>query len=107
MDVYSLYTIIPHKEGIKAVEMTLKRKNKPMGLIITFLKLILTLSNFIFNFENYLQIKGCAMGTKYAPTYAYIFMEMFQENYIHHLIQEKCKLYLRYIGDIFLYGQEP
>ena len=42
------------------------------------------------------------MGTKCAPTYANIFMGMFKENYIYHLIQEKCKLYLRYIDDIYL-----
>ena len=29
-------------------------------------------------------------------------MGMLEENYIYHLIQEKCKLYLRYIDDIFL-----
>ena len=34
------------------------------------------------------------MGTKRAPMYATIFMGMFEENYIYHLIQEKCKLYL-------------
>ena len=72
MEVRSLYTSIPHKEGIKAVETTLKRKNKPTRIIITFLKLILTLSNFIFNSKNYLQIKGCAMGAKCAHTYTNI-----------------------------------
>ena len=46
MDVRSLYVSIPHKEGIKAVEMTLKHKNKPMRVVITFLKFILTLNNF-------------------------------------------------------------
>ena len=34
------------------------------------------------------------MGTKCAPTYINIFMGMFEENYIYHLTQEKCKLYL-------------
>ena len=43
------------KEGIKVVETTLKRKNKPTRAIITFLKLILTLNSFIFNCKNYLQ----------------------------------------------------
>ena len=47
------------------------------------------------------------MVTKCALTYANIFMGMFEENWIYHLIQEKCKLYLRYIDDFFLYGQEP
>ena len=47
MEVRSLFTSIPHRENIKAVETTLKRKNKPSRVIITFLKLILTLNNFI------------------------------------------------------------
>ena len=42
------------------------------------------------------------MGTKCTPTYANIFKGVFEENYIYYLILEKCKLYLRYIDDIFL-----
>ena len=98
MDVCSLYTNIPNNERIKAVETTLKRKNLPTKVIISFVKLILTLNNFIFNF---LQIKGCAMGTKCAPTYANIFMGIFEEIYIYPLIKQKMQLYLRYIDDIF------
>ena len=83
MDVRSLYINISHKEGIKPVKTTLKCKSKPTRVIITFLKLVLTLSNFIlFNFKNYLQVKECVMGTKCAPTYANIFMGMFEENYV-------------------------
>ena len=51
LDVCSLYTNIPHKEGIEAVKQKLK-KSKPsisIKVILTFLKLILTLSNFVFN----------------------------------------------------------
>ena len=59
MDARSLHTNIPHRESIKAVETTLKRKNKPTRVIIAFLKLILTLNNFTFDCKNYLQIKGC------------------------------------------------
>ena len=75
MDVRSLYTNIPLKEGIKAGETILKRKTKPRRVVVTFLKLIPTLNNFISNCKNYLQIKGCAMGTKRANTYANIFWE--------------------------------
>ena len=28
-------------------------------------------------------------------------MGLFEENYVYHLIKEKCELYLRYIDDIF------
>ena len=49
-----------------------------------------------------MQIEECAMGTKCAPTFLNIFMEIFEENYIYHLIKEKCKLYLTYTDGIFL-----
>ena len=48
MDVRSLYTNISNKEGIKAVETTMKRKNIGTRLISTFLRLVLTL---IFSFS--------------------------------------------------------
>ena len=60
LDVRSLYTNIPHKEGIEAVKQKLK-KSKPIisiKVILTFIKLILTLNNFVFNGINYLQKKG-------------------------------------------------
>ena len=42
------------------------------------------------------------MGTKCAPTYANIFIGLFEETYIYPLIKQKAQLYLRYIDDIFL-----
>ena len=76
LDVRSLYTNIPHKEGIEAVKQKLKKSKTSISIkvILTFLKLILTLNNFVFNDINYLQKKGYAMGTKCAPSYANIFM---------------------------------
>ena len=104
LDARSLYTNIPHKEGIEAVKNSLLEKpaSVPLMVILTFLNLILTLNNFVFNSLNYLQIKGCAMGTKCAPCYANIFMGNFEEKYIYPLISKLSKSYLRYIDDIFL-----
>ena len=51
LDVRSLYTNILHKEGIQAVKQKLN-KSKPsisIKVILNFLKLILTLNNFVFN----------------------------------------------------------
>ena len=53
MDALLLYTNIPDNEGIKALETTLKRKDLPTEVIISFLKLILTLNNFILNCTNF------------------------------------------------------
>ena len=80
IDVKSLYTNIPNNEGIKAVgEAYDNHLNKTVAtkVIKTFLSLILTLNNFVFNFINYLEITECAMGTICAPACANIFMAQF------------------------------
>ena len=86
-DVHSLYTSISNKKRIEVMETTLK-KNLETRIISTFLRLVLTLNNFTFNSQNYLQIKGCAMGTKCARSYANIFMGIFEERYIYPLIEK-------------------
>ena len=54
MDIRSLYTSIPNNEGIKAVKRTLSKKNIARRIIATFFHLVLTLNNFICNYQNYL-----------------------------------------------------
>ena len=108
IDVRSLYTNIPNDEGIQAEREKLddSPSRLPTRVITTFLTLSLTLNNFIFNGINYLQTKGCAMGTKCALTYANIFMGKFEENHIYPRIQHKTRIFLRYIDDLFLFGKE-
>ena len=80
MDVRSLYTSIPNNECIAAIEKrydSFIHKTIPTKIIATFLALILTLNNFVFNSKVYLQIKGSAMGTICAPAYANISMAEF------------------------------
>ena len=59
LDVKSLYTNIPNNEDIKTVREPYDKhptKSVSTKVIITFLSLILTLSNFIFNCSHYLQV---------------------------------------------------
>ena len=91
LDVSSLYINIPNNEGIKDVQTKLKRKNIATRIITTFLHLVLPLNNLIFNCQNYLQIKGCAMGTICAPNYANIFMGIFEEKFIYLLVKQHDK----------------
>ena len=101
----SLYTNIPNNEGIKAArEAYDNRPNKTVAtkVIITFLSLILTLNNFVFNAINYLQIMGCAMGISCAPAYANIFMAQFEKQHTYPNIKNKSILYLQYIDDLFM-----
>ena len=105
MDVKSLYTNIPHTEGIDAVRSFMNRHcatSKMTIIVTTLLTLILTLNNFIFNGLYFLQKMGCPMGTKCAPSYANIFMGDFEEKNIYPFINQYSTLYLRYIDDIFM-----
>ena len=78
------------------------QKTVATKVLTTFLALILTLNNFIFNSKLYLQIKGCAMGTIFSTNYANIFMAYFEEKFIYPLIDAKTLLYLCFIDDIFM-----
>ena len=104
MDVRALYTNIPNEEGIRSVKSVLNKNGKTSlaEVLAKFLQLILTCNNFVFNNENYIQTKGCAMGTICAPSYANLFMESFEEENIYPKIKELILIYLRYIDDIFL-----
>ena len=82
MDVNSLYINIPNNEEIASVKKKCDiylKKTISTKIITTFLALMLILNNFIFNSKFYLQVKGCAMGTICAPSYANIFMSEFEE----------------------------
>ena len=101
----SLYTNISNNEGIKAVRKAYdNHPNKTVvtKVITTFLSLILTLNNFVFNSTNYLQTIGCAMGTICAPTYANSFMAQFEKQHIYPYIKNNSILYLQYMDDIFM-----
>ena len=71
-------------------------------VILEFLKLILTCNNLEFNGKHFLQMKEYAMGTICAPSYANIFMGKFEDTFNYPFIKDLCKLYLRYIDDIFM-----
>lgn len=72
-------------------------------VFITFLALIITLINFMFNCKNYLQLRGCAMGVAYTPSYANIFMAKFEQTHIYPFIKNKVNLYLRCTDNIVFY----
>ena len=72
VDVSSLYTNIPHKEGIEACRHfpnTRSDKSLPTERICDFIRMILGMNNLHF-----LQIYGTAMGTRMPPSYANLFM---------------------------------
>ena len=77
LDVSSLYTNIPHQEGIEARREALNSrttKQPPTEDLTELTNQILTKNNFEFGDQHLLQIRGTAMGTWMAPSYANIFM---------------------------------
>ena len=99
LDVTSLYTNIPNKEGIRAAAKTLAR-HRPGAKHPTNQSLIRLLT-IVNNGQHCLQISGTAMGTLVAPSPANNFMGHFEETHVHtHHTQPY--LWLRFIDDIFM-----
>ena len=104
LDVKSSYTNISNADGIKSGKTSLEKYSKRTAsskVITTFLLLILTLNNFMFSCRSYLQMKGCAMGTICAPSYANIFMDHFERKFIYPFIKTFSLIYFRFIDAIF------
>lgn len=102
MDVASLYTNIPHQDGIQACEEvweTRTVKDPPTDVLVRLLTLVLKCNNFEFNGKHYLQVQGTAMGTKMAPAYANIFMGRLEKQLLLS-VPLKPFSWLRFIDDI-------
>ena len=96
VDVKSLYTNITNHEGNEAIKEKLDTQTDKFiatKVIIKFLFIILTPTNFILNI-NYLKIIGRTMGTICAPSYADIFWGKFEMIRIYLYIRDKTITYL-------------
>ena len=73
----------------------------PIQEISRLLELSLLHNDFQFNNKWYLQISGTAMGKRYAPSFANIFMAIFEQEV---LAKTNLKPYImfRFIDDIFM-----
>jgi hypothetical protein len=67
MDVCSLYTSIPHTDGLAALKFFLAQHNDPQistSVLLCLAELVLTLISFEFNGQYFNQISGVVMGMK-------------------------------------------
>uniref|UniRef100_A0A8C5M2E7 Reverse transcriptase domain-containing protein n=1 Tax=Leptobrachium leishanense TaxID=445787 RepID=A0A8C5M2E7_9ANUR len=105
-DVQSLYSIISHNKGCEAVRHHLNLHQiyplEQVEFILEGIEFILRNNYFSFNNQFYLQCMGTAMGTRFAPSYANLFMAYWESQWsgvscgwAHNLI-----LYRRYIDDL-------
>ena len=116
-DVISLYMNIPHDLGLEAVQFWIEKfptetcERFSKEFILKALQIVLENNHFQFDDQNYLQIRGTAMGTKVAPTYATLVMGYLEEklqNKLPEIFDEEFAQYIhrnwkRFLDDIFIF----
>ena len=104
LDVDSLYTNIYNPDGLEAVQtcfMAHPQPNRPDPELQQLLELSLLHNDFNFNNEWFLQISGTAMGKKFAPNYANIFLAEWERTALLQCpLKPTC--FLRFLDDIFI-----
>lgn len=102
MDVVNLYTNIPMDSGIACVRQLFDKypdPKQPVKELLDLLEINSCRNDFVFNNSYYLQIKGTAMGKRFAPAYANIFMANWEQGALMKCTV-KLAQYLRYLDDI-------
>ena len=108
LDVKSLYEVIPQQEGIDIATrwymLSTSHPPVPPHVIRTMLQFILNHNIFQFNARTYKQIRGVAMGTRMAPTFANMFMADVEEDLLRRASTRfpRPLLWMRNIDDILL-----
>lgn len=103
IDIDSLYTNIETKSGLMSVNKWFKKypdPRRPDAHLLKLLEINLVRNDFEFEDEFYLQISGTAMGKKFAPSYANIFMADWEESALN-LAPIKPLYYFRFLDDIW------
>lgn len=106
-DVVNLYSNIPHDLGIEAISFWLNKYPKELPnriskeFVLDGIRLILENNSFCFNDSYFLQTKGTAMGTKFAPIYATLVLAYLQEKLYEQVEKEFDSNFRKYIEDNF------
>ncbi|CAJ0952186.1 unnamed protein product [Ranitomeya imitator] len=111
VDVESLYTNIRHSDGLRAVQFFLSTSTLAVSLrdlILELLEFTLTHNFFVFKGSFYLQLQGTAMGAAFAPSYANLFLGLWERDLFLSDKQgsiDRVLFWTRYIDDIFFVWQ--
>ena len=107
-DVVGLYPSIPHRDGLKYLHEKLEEreiKEIQSKDLVEMAEFVLKNNYFEFDGKIYQQISGTAIGTKFAPPYACLFMDKVETDFLDNE-EVKPWLWLRYIDDIFFVWTE-
>lgn len=103
MDVENLYTNIDTSMGMEAVREILQthpNPKRPDQALLELLHINLTCNDFVFNKQYFLQVKGTAMGKKFSPAYANIYMAKWEKAALQKCPKQPLS-YLRFLDDIW------
>ena len=106
-DVVGLYPSIPHKEGILALKSKLEEQTSskiPTNDLVKLAGFVLKNNFFEFNNKIKQQISGTAIGTKFAPPYACIYMDKTETDFLKTQELEPF-LWLSILTISFLFGR--
>ena len=79
-----LYPSIPHQAGLSALKEALENrsvKKIPTENLVKMAEFVLKNNLFEFNSKVFQQISGTAIGTKFAPLYACIYMDRVEQDF--------------------------
>ena len=102
-DVVGLYPSISHDEGLEVLRKQLKafdNKSIPTEDLVKMAEFVLKNNHFEFNLTVKHKISGTAIGTRFAPPYACIFMDYIEREFLKSE-QIQPWIWFRYIDDIF------
>ena len=86
IDVVGLYRNIPQKEGLEAIRKALdKREDQTISTdsLILLAECVLKKDVFEHNIRYFKQLQGTAIGTKFAPQYAILFMDYLEDKILN------------------------
>ena len=104
LDVNSLYTNIDNTTGLTAVREAFNDNLDPKRPNVEILRLLQTSlknNDFTFNNEWFLQVGVTAMGKKFAPNYANLFMAQWEKEALAKCTKQPL-CYFRFLDDIFI-----
>ena len=105
-DVVGLYSNIMYSEGLTSLQRFLELKdNKQISsdILIELAEIVLNNNIFEFDEKTFRQVRGKAIGTKFAPPYAILFIADLEEKLLS-TFEEITMIWWRYIDNIFLFG---
>ena len=110
-DIVELYPSTPHEPGLEALEEAQEKRDSiqiSTFALVKMAKFVLQNNYFEFNGETKKHISGTAVGTKFAPPYACIFMDQVESEF-SKIQTHQPLVWFRYIDDIFFiltHGQD-